>query len=492
MGRITWFFIKLSPTIIINNTIFKELGYDQILGYTMRFSFIFFSLSFLLIAGDFVDGAKLQIVPSLTEKESSLDVRAESLKGCSMSSLNKCYGSLPPDGSRPNNLLEEIGQVSDAQTCQSFCKDLYRGSCAWFIFDRTTNDCKLFSGSLDDLRADCKEVGYAKEPNHSSCDTVFASNSTNGCYNFREDYCRFEFSLLENLEDIETLSECQLACQYINNCSYFVHDAPTKICKLNTIASSRPICDIIHGTPEPDFNTCVNDGNLDWASNENNPQTSQSSSNDASPVDCLWGSYGEWSNCSKTCGGGERTRTRNETTPASNGGQECDGDSTETENCNQEECPLVIPARAYTDGCVPSTGSMENLFDDDESTSCSTDAYGTDYLMIGFSTSTTASGLKFTMEGYTGTVWLRFRSSNGEVPNDYNKYKACIGGSWWGYPISRGSDAEIKVTSGKATYEVSFGATMSVDCLGFDMSDAHGNPKGKYDPKPKIYEMALV
>merc|ERR1712038_843245 len=312
-----------------------------------------------------------------------------------MSSLNKCYGSLPPDGSRPNNLLEEIGQVSDAQTCQSFCKDLYRGSRAWFIFDRTTNDCKLFSGSLDDLRADCKEVGYAKEPNHSSCDTVFASNSSDGCYNFREDYCRFEFSLLENLEDIETLSECQLACQYINNCSYFVYDAPTKICKLNTIASSRPICDIIHGTPEPDFNSCVNDGQLDWASNVNNPQTGQSSSNEASPVDCVWdelgewsecteecgggqksrsrdvltpasnggndcdggatetntcntepcpvdcqwGPYGEWSNCTKDCGGGEKTRTRNEATPASNGGQECEGNSTETETCNQEECP---------------------------------------------------------------------------------------------------------------------------------------------------------
>jgi len=252
----------------------------------MKFSLMFLSLYLLLIARDFVEGAKLNIVSSLKKKQSPLDVRSESLKGCSMSSLNKCYGSLPPDGSRPNNLLEEIGQVSDAQTCQSFCKDLYRGSCAWFIFDRTTNDCKLFSGSLDDLRADCKEVGYAKEPNHSSCDTVFASNSSDGCYNFREDYCRFEFSLLENLEDIETLSECQLACQYINNCSYFVYDAPTKICKLNTIASSRPICDIVHGTPEPDFNSCVNDGNLDWASNENNPQTSQSSSNDAIQEQC--------------------------------------------------------------------------------------------------------------------------------------------------------------------------------------------------------------
>jgi len=87
------------------------------------------------------------------------------------------------------------------------------------------------------------------------------------------------------------------------------------------------------------FNSCVNDGQLDWASNVNNPQTGQSSSNEASPVDCQWGAYGEWSNCTKECGGGEKTRTRNEATPASNGGQECEGNSTETETCNQEECP---------------------------------------------------------------------------------------------------------------------------------------------------------
>ena len=105
------------------------------------------------------------------------------------------------------------------------------------------------------------------------------SNCTSDLFqNFRQDYCRFGFSLLENLEDIETLSECQEACEYVNNCSYFVYDSPTKICKLNTMASNRPVCDIIHGTPEPDFNTCVNDGQLDWASNETNTQSGQSTS----------------------------------------------------------------------------------------------------------------------------------------------------------------------------------------------------------------------
>ena len=55
-------------------------------------------------------------------------------------------------------------------------------------------------------------------------------------------------------------------------------------------------------------------------------------------VDCVWGEYGEWSTCSATCGGGTRTRTRPEATPASNGGNPCGGSGTETGPCNLDEC----------------------------------------------------------------------------------------------------------------------------------------------------------
>jgi len=125
---------------------------------------------------------------------------------------------------------------------------------------------------LNDLWNDCREVGYASEPDHELCDEMFPSDSINGCYNFREDYCRFEFSLLENLEEIDSLSECQLACQYINNCSYFVYDSPSKICKSNTQLSQKT-CDIIHGTPQPDLNSCRSGGKIDWASNSGQPIT---------------------------------------------------------------------------------------------------------------------------------------------------------------------------------------------------------------------------
>nr|XP_022297140.1 plexin-A2-like isoform X2 [Crassostrea virginica] len=55
--------------------------------------------------------------------------------------------------------------------------------------------------------------------------------------------------------------------------------------------------------------------------------------------------YGEWSNCTKTCGGGTQIRTRQRTCsdpPPSEEGKFCEGEATETESreCNLEKCPI--------------------------------------------------------------------------------------------------------------------------------------------------------
>merc|ERR1712179_420155 len=57
------------------------------------------------------------------------------------------------------------------------------------------------------------------------------------------------------------------------------------------------------------------------------------------PVDCVWGDYGKWSACSKSCGGGEKTRSRAKATEKVNGGHECLGEATQTESCNEDACP---------------------------------------------------------------------------------------------------------------------------------------------------------
>ena len=53
-------------------------------------------------------------------------------------------------------------------------------------------------------------------------------------------------------------------------------------------------------------------------------------------VDCVWGSYGEWSTC--FCGR-TRVRTRTEDTAAANGGAACTGSATETKPCEERTCP---------------------------------------------------------------------------------------------------------------------------------------------------------
>ena len=59
-------------------------------------------------------------------------------------------------------------------------------------------------------------------------------------------------------------------------------------------------------------------------------------------VNCVWGQYGKWSTCSKTCGGGTRTRTRAEASLAAHGGTPCVGGKTETETCNSKACEGTI------------------------------------------------------------------------------------------------------------------------------------------------------
>ena len=57
-------------------------------------------------------------------------------------------------------------------------------------------------------------------------------------------------------------------------------------------------------------------------------------------VDGGWSDDDAWSECSADCGGGIQTRTRTCTNPApANGGADCVGEATETQNCNTDPCP---------------------------------------------------------------------------------------------------------------------------------------------------------
>ena len=57
----------------------------------------------------------------------------------------------------------------------------------------------------------------------------------------------------------------------------------------------------------------------------------------------IWGTWGEWEECSEPCGGGQQERTReceDAECPLENG--ECPGDDTQTQECNTDCCPGAI------------------------------------------------------------------------------------------------------------------------------------------------------
>ncbi|XP_064646659.1 uncharacterized protein LOC135499675 isoform X2 [Lineus longissimus] len=74
------------------------------------------------------------------------------------------------------------------------------------------------------------------------------------------------------------------------------------------------------------------------------------------------GGYTEWSawgSCSKTCGGGQETRTRECTNPKpTNGGKECEGSSTDQRTCAPETCP-ISEAQYEWIGCWDDAGLPE-------------------------------------------------------------------------------------------------------------------------------------
>lgn len=55
-------------------------------------------------------------------------------------------------------------------------------------------------------------------------------------------------------------------------------------------------------------------------------------------MDGSWKMWATWKDCSVTCGGGQRNRTRECNLPK-HGGESCQGPVLETEDCNTQECP---------------------------------------------------------------------------------------------------------------------------------------------------------
>ena len=92
-------------------------------------------------------------------------------------------------------------------------------------------------------------------------------------------------------------------------------------------------------------------------------------------IDGGWSDYGDWSECTATCGGGTQTRSKTCNNPApANGGADCEGDAEETRECNIDACPvtnnLIVGCddatsvwldgkKVYTDELATALGSVD-------------------------------------------------------------------------------------------------------------------------------------
>ena len=58
---------------------------------------------------------------------------------------------------------------------------IYDNKCTWFLFDKKSNECKLFQGNPTDFQDDCSEFGYSVEPDYDQCSGVAMAGSENEC-----------------------------------------------------------------------------------------------------------------------------------------------------------------------------------------------------------------------------------------------------------------------------------------------------------------------
>ena len=56
-------------------------------------------------------------------------------------------------------------------------------------------------------------------------------------------------------------------------------------------------------------------------------------------VNCIWSDWGNWTSCSSSCGGGNRTSKRKVRQEAMYNGNNCLGNDTRIEACNNHLCP---------------------------------------------------------------------------------------------------------------------------------------------------------
>jgi len=180
------------------------------------------------------------------------------LYGCSSFAESKCSFN-------DDIIIETVDEVTSIDMCQFYCSIIYSDVCEYFVFDRKLETCDVMKTSEMET---CVKNSGGNKPNATSCGRVFIDGIyEHECLNFREGLCTYEGDRLEALDNIPSMEVCQMACQHYSldpatTCRFFVYDSETKNCEL--LNSGERDCDIVRGTPQPDFEQCKKDGLINW------------------------------------------------------------------------------------------------------------------------------------------------------------------------------------------------------------------------------------
>lgn len=81
------------------------------------------------------------------------------------------------------------------------------------------------------------------------------------------------------------------------------------------------------------------------------------------PVDCFWEEWKQWDDCTKTCGHGLKTRSRGQTRVAQHGGLTCGGERREEKSCHTEPCPIDCAwfSWEFWHGCTKTCGDGQRV-----------------------------------------------------------------------------------------------------------------------------------
>ena len=89
-------------------------------------------------------------------------------------------------------------------------------------------------------------------------------------------------------------------------------------------------------------------------------------------VDGEWGTWGSWGVCTKTCGGGQESRSRSCDNPMPlNGGLPCNGSSSDFQSCNAATCP--VSSSGCPSGWFACNSGAQNCIEDSLKCDCADD-----------------------------------------------------------------------------------------------------------------------